>query len=67
MSNMFAYLLDGDVSLSVTMTGISTVGSLGRMFSLYRQNIGIEYRFVMNDECYQCYEFVLQHALKQNI
>ena len=29
-SNMFTYLLDGDVSLSVTMTLISTIASLGQ-------------------------------------
>ena len=28
-SNMYAYLLEGDVSLSVTMTLISTVAALG--------------------------------------
>lgn len=28
-SNMFCYLVDGDVSLSVTMTAISSIGALG--------------------------------------
>lgn len=31
VSNIYAYLLDGDVSLSITMTFLSTVASIGRL------------------------------------
>lgn len=31
MSNLFSYLLGGDISLSVTMTTISTIASLGML------------------------------------
>ena len=33
-SNMYTFLLDGDVSLSVTMTLVSTLASLGNSFYL---------------------------------
>ena len=31
VSNMYSYLLDGDVSLSVTMTAISSLAALGEL------------------------------------
>ena len=34
-SNMFSYLLDGDVSLSVTMTAISSIAALGQSSPSY--------------------------------
>ena len=34
VSNMYSYLLDGDVSLSVTMTAISSISALGELLLL---------------------------------
>ena len=35
-SNFYAYLLKGDISLSVTMSFVSTVASLGKFISILK-------------------------------
>lgn len=42
-SNMFSYLLDGDVSLSVTMTAISSIGALA-MIPLWLFTLGTRFQ-----------------------
>ena len=32
-SNMYSYLLKGDLSLSITMTTISTIAALGKLYT----------------------------------
>ena len=34
-SNMYSYLLDGDVSLSVTMTALSSISAFGKILNFY--------------------------------
>jgi len=39
-SNLYSHLLGGDISVSITMTLLSTILSLGKLFVLYDETDG---------------------------